>query len=212
MESNWAAENLQVIRTLMERSAIYRRALAPILLLAGGIGTLSAAIGGFAGIESPRGFICYWLAVGMLAVASSFLLLRRQALRDSEPLWSPPTRRVTQALLPALVAGFIYAVIALLKADVSEEKGADVRSLFFLPLSWVVLYGCAIHAAGFFMPRGIRLFGWAFILGGCGLLGLGNPNLPQAVYAHGVMGLFFGVLHLAYGLYLLCTEKRKNEA
>ena len=32
MESNWAAEHLQVIRTLMERSAIYRRALAPIML------------------------------------------------------------------------------------------------------------------------------------------------------------------------------------
>src|SRR6266540_1083328 len=39
MESNWAAENLRVIRTLMERSAVYRRALAPLMLLAGGTGT-----------------------------------------------------------------------------------------------------------------------------------------------------------------------------
>ena len=31
MEPNWAAEHLQVIRTLMERSALYRRALAPIM-------------------------------------------------------------------------------------------------------------------------------------------------------------------------------------
>jgi hypothetical protein len=84
--------------------------------------------------------------------------------------------------------------------------------MFLLPLSWIVLYGCAIHAAGFFMPRGIRLLGWAFILGGCGLLALGIPDLPRAHYAHGVMGFFFGALHLAYGTYLFSTEKRKNAA
>ena len=64
-----------------------------------------------------------------------------------------------------------------------------------------------------FMPRGIKLFGWMFILGGCGLFALGIPELPRRpLYAHGVMGVFFGVLHLAYGIYLSCTEKRKNEA
>ena len=62
------------------------------------------------------------------------------------------------------------------------------------------------------MPRGIKLFGWVFILGGCGLFALGPPDGPRSLYAHGVMGLFFGALQLAYGVYLLCTEKRKNEA
>ena len=33
--TDWAAENLQVIRTLMERSSIYRRALAPLMVVAG---------------------------------------------------------------------------------------------------------------------------------------------------------------------------------
>ena len=55
------------------------------------------------------------------------------------------------------------------------------------------------------------LFGWVFILGGSGLFALGSPDLPRPLYAHGVMGLFFGALHLAYGIYLFCTEKRKNE-
>ena len=43
MDSNWAGEHLQVIRTLMERSAIYRRTLAPIMLLLGILGLLAAA-------------------------------------------------------------------------------------------------------------------------------------------------------------------------
>ena len=45
MESNWAAEQLQTIRTLMERSAVYRRALAPIMLFVGFAGVLTAAVG-----------------------------------------------------------------------------------------------------------------------------------------------------------------------
>jgi len=212
MESNWAADDLRVIRTLMERSAIYRRALAPLMLLAGSLGTLSAVIGWFARIESPRGFVGFWLAVAVLTIAGCFLLLRRQALRDAEPLWSSPTRRVLQALLPALAAGLICSTIALFNLGAAEEKTANIVGLFCLPLGWIVFYGCAVHAAGFFMPRGIKLFGWIFILGGCGLFALGSTDLPRPLYAHGVMGFFFGALHLAYGTYLFSTEKRKNEA
>src|SRR5215831_13830234 len=102
MESNWAAEHLQVIRTLMERSAIYRRALAPIMIFNGVIGIGSAVVGWALKIGSPRGFIGFWAGVGLLAVAGSFLLVRRQALRAAESFWSPPTRRVTQAMLPPL--------------------------------------------------------------------------------------------------------------
>ena len=212
MESDWAAENLRVIRTLMERSAIYRRALAPIMLLAGGVGTAAAITGWRAGVESPRAFVGFWLAVAVVTIGGCFLLLRRQALRDAEPLWSPPTRRVLQALLPALVAGLLCSAIVVVKVASADEKTASLVGLFLLPLSWIVFYGCAVHAAGFFMPRGIKLFGWAFIVGGCGLFALGIPDLPRPLYAHGVMGFFFGGLHLAYGTYLFCAEKRKNEA
>ena len=212
MESHWAAENLRVIRTLMERSAVYRRALAPLMLLAGGVGTAAAIAGWLAGIDSPRAFAGYWLAVALATIAGCFFLLRRQALRDGEPVWSPPTRRVGQALLPALAAGLACSGIALVNLGRADARTADLVGLFCLPLGWTVFYGCAVHAAGFFMPRGIRLFGWMFIVGGCGLFALGIPDLPRPLYAHGVMGLFFGLLHLAYGTYLFCTEKGKNEA
>jgi hypothetical protein len=84
--------------------------------------------------------------------------------------------------------------------------------MLWLPIGWIILYGCALHAAGFFMRRGIKLFGWLFIAGGCGLFALGIPDVPRPLYAHGVMGFFFGALHLAYGTYLCFTEKAKNEA
>src|SRR5688572_14005308 len=105
MDSNWATEHLQTIRTLMERSAIYRRALAPVMLSSGIIGIIGATIPCFTPIRTNRGFSVFWMCVGVVAVAVAYLLVRRQALRDKESFWSPPTRRVTEALLPPFMAG-----------------------------------------------------------------------------------------------------------
>src|SRR5437762_2776085 len=212
METNWAAEHLQVIRTLMERSAVYRRALAPVMILNGALGVIGSMAGLAVEIDSPRSFIVFWVCVAVLGLAGSFFLVRRQALKASEPFWSPPTRRITQALLPPLVAGAIVAAICFWIAPTAPNGIGYVLAQLWLPLGWIVLYGCAFHAAGFFMPRGMRLFGWGFILGGCALFATGIPDhMTRLDFAHGVMGFFFGLLHLAYGTYLYFTEKRRNE-
>ncbi len=210
MEPNWATEHLQVIRTLMERSAIYRRALAPVMTSTGILGIAAALAGALAGFGSPASFAIYWLLVGVGAVASAFILVRKQALKDREPFWSPPTRRVTQALLPPLAAGLMVSLIIILEGRAASAGFSDPNEITRLPAIWVILYGCALHAAGFFMPRGMKMFGWAFVLGGCALLALGFGTNQLQVYGHSVMGFFFGVLHLAYGIYLYFTEPRKN--
>ena len=211
METNQAAEHLQVIRTLMERSALYRRALAPIMTFAGVTGTLAALAGGGLKIDSPRAFIGFWTGVATVALAGSFFLVRRQALKDSEPLWSPPTRRVSQAFVPPLVAGVFLGAVILFLAGSEDTPTARVLSMLWLPLAWVVLYGCALCAAGLFTPHGVRLFGWAFIIGGCGLFAVGIPDrVDRLYYAHGIMGFFFGLMQVAYGIYLYFTEPRGN--
>ena len=212
MESNQAAENLQVIRTLMERSALYRRALAPIMTFNGALGTLAAGVGVMAKLDAPRPFLGYWMIVGLIAISGSFLLVRRQALKESEAFWSPPTRRIAQGLLPPLLAGGALGLVVLVRVAANDPGTASVVAMLWSPLAWAVLYGCALCAAGFFTPRGIKLFGAAFIAGGCGLFALGIPDSVSRLYcAHGIMGFFFGALHLAYGVYLYFTEQRKNE-
>src|SRR2546430_2064303 len=189
METNWAAEHLQVIRTLMERSAVYRRALAPIMLFNGVVGLVAAVVGGVARISGPRNFILYWSGVAVIALAGSLVLVRRQAIKESEPFWSPPTRRVTQALLPPMAAGFFISAFLLFQVESAPNGLGPVLGMLWLPLAWVVLYGCAFHAAGFFMPRGMRLFGWIFIIGGCALFMAGIPDrIERSAYAHGIMG------------------------
>lgn len=212
MDSTWASEHLQVIRTLMERSAVYRRALAPIMTYNGGVGVCAALVGIAAKIDAPRSFILYWACVAAIALIGSFLLVRRQALKDAEAFWSPPTRRVTQAMLPGLVAGLCVSVVLYFEFGSLPAEASQTIGMLWVPELWIVLYGCAIHGAGFFMPRGMKVFGWIFILGGCALFALGIPDrISRADYSHGMMGGFFGCLHFAYGIYLFFTEKRRTE-
>jgi hypothetical protein len=205
MDNNWASEHLQVIRTLMERSALYRRALAPIMTFAGAIGTIAAGIGWLLEIESERGFGGYWFAVGAVGLTGSLLLVRRQALKASEQFWSPPTLRVAVAALPAGVAGVLMGVM-------NAVYGLPSLSLAFL---LAVFYGLALHSAGFFTLRGLRLLGWLFLGVSLPLLVVSPAIIgampavknPGSQWAHLSMGAMFGLLQLAYGIYLYFTER-----
>ena len=202
MDTKWAEENLQTIRTLMERSTIYRRALAPIMLFAGVLGMAAAAAGLFFHLDSMRAFGFLWLGTAAIVVAGAFLIARRQAIKDKEKFWSPPTRRVGQALAPPLFAGMFFGIIFAFVTGL-----ANTVVLTFI---WLLFYGCALHSAGFFMSRGMRLFGWIFVGTACALLCFIPPNVE--VNAHWLMGFFFGVLHLVYGAYLYLTKKKNPRA
>jgi hypothetical protein len=211
MNPNWAEENLQTIRTLMERSALYRRALAPIMTFVGLVGVLAAAAGILFHFNSTTTFEYAWLNTAMLAFVGAFLIARRQAIKDKELFWSPPARRVVQAMLPSWLAGLISALIFQLLAVKRPQL------VWWLPPIWMVLYGLGLYAASFFMPRGIRLFGWVFFLSGLAalvILAIKNAvgAFPPLIYAHGLMGAFFGLGHLAYGTYLYLTEKKNPAA
>lgn len=187
----------------MERSALYRRALAPVTMLTGIVGLAAGAVGWFTQCDSPRRFILFWFAVACVALVGSFVVIRRQALRDKELFWSTPTQRVAQAMLPCLYIGLIAGLVLAFMSEDTDVTWA------LIPV-WMALYGAALHAAGFFMPRGIKLLGWLFIIGGTllllGLAALSEP--PEFRFAHPIMGGIFGGLHLAYGIYLHFTEKK----
>lgn len=203
MNSDWAAEQLRTIRTLMERSALYRRALAPVMSLTGVLGLAAGAVGYAARLEDARHFIGFWGGTACLALALVSLLIRRQAFQASEPFWSLPMRRVTQAaLLPA-----VAAVVLSLYLWLGEPEPESVYELILL---WLLLYGLAVHAAGFFMRRGIRLFGGLMALLSLGLGGYFLWAGPPAAgaQAHLWMGALFGAPHLAYGIYLYFTEQQ----
>lgn len=222
MGTNWAAENLQTIRTLMERSAVYRRALAPIMSFAGILGILAAGAGVLLRIESERSFIGYWLGIAVIGLGGALFLIRRQALKNSEAFWSPPTRRVAMALFPCLTAGLLTGIWFFLLSsqpvlsDPPTGMAEDRTPLLWLSAFWAIFYGCALHAAGFFTLRGLRLLGWIFLIAGVvvlfGTLALHRQDYPTATWqtCHGLMGGLFGLLQLVYGIYLFATGEEQN--
>jgi len=195
----------------MERAAVYRRALAPVMSVTGVIGMGAAFAGWKANIAAPTPFVLYWLGVAFVAVVAGALLIRRQALQQGEPFLSPPTRRVTQAMFPPLLAGLVLGLVTvMLDGSDSDPLEPIYHVNVGLPLIWVILYACAVHAAGFFMKRGIRVFGWVVLILGCIGLMLGRPQTETSLVdlGYGIMGGVFGLLHLVYGIYLFATEKR----
>lgn len=205
MDEREAAEQLQTIRLLMERAALYRRALGPTLVGIGFLG-VAAGVGGFLGWagRDDRQFVVYWVIVAVLAVAWTGFRVRRQAVGAAEPFWTPPTRRVLSAMTPPIVVALIGTVSSLLSSTPPRAES--------LAGVWMTLYGLGLHAAGHFTLRGIRLLGWAFIAGGLFTVlagpGAGTFELRNA---HLVMALTFGIGHLAAGAWLLLVERKRPE-
>jgi len=210
VSDDWVSQHLQTIRTLMERSALYRRALAPTVAAVGI--TVGSLIGIGVGAGGPMGFVVHWLMVAVCALIAALWVVRRQALGAGEAFWSSPTKRVATALMPAFLSGGLVALLGL-------GQLFQVQTVLVLPGLWMLFYGCALHSAGFFTPRGLRLFGWIFLgLGATWLSVYLNITvwLPFGIQdptrnAHALMGVVFGFGHLAYAAYLHLTE-RKNVA
>jgi MFS family permease len=214
METNWAAENLKTIRTLMERSALYRRALAPILILVGGIGVVAAIAGFMLGKSSLRSFYHHWWLVALIVIICALSLVRRQAYKNGEKILSAPTKRIIQAIFPPLLIGWLFGLLLSDWLNDVADMGSIWRSSIALIMVWTLFYGLAIHSASSFLPRSVRFFGWGFILIGIGMMvSFFCGFMPRnGISPYWMMGIIFGLSHLAYGLYLHFTEKRKNEA
>ena len=130
------------------------------MLLAGILGVIAAAIGIHFRLNTVGGFTVLWLGTAALVVAGAFYIARKQAGRDNEFFWSPPTKRVAQALLPPLLAGLLLGILFGL--------GSKVRLIDFialLPFLWSFSLRLRLPArGGIFMPRGVRWYGWLYII------------------------------------------------
>ena len=200
-----ASAQWQTIRTRMERVALYRRALAPCSLLAGTTGVVAALIGWGLAISSLPAFLVLWISTAVLTLTGAFLVIRREAVRNTEPFWTPPTRRVATAFLPSIVAAAAATVL------LPGWMGPAARWVPALLASvWMACYGLGLHAAGFFMPRGIRWLGWIFLAVSVALPSLLDRQAKSGpagfATANAMMGIAFGGIHLAYGLYLRLTQ------
>jgi len=197
-EKDKAAENLEVIRSLMERATVYRTISGPTALF-GGILALVMGLGGDSKLKhllDIRWHYVWYLVLAVIVVFNTVLVFRKSQ-REKKPFWSPGLKAACRAIAPALLVGFIAGQI------LAEE------SLYMATAaSWMCGYGLALMATGSFSPRSIWNLGLAFVV--AGILVAIFPKTEMSLWDNGIMALTFGLFHLIYGGYIVFTEKDRS--
>ncbi|HLJ96679.1 MAG TPA: hypothetical protein VKU02_26135 [Gemmataceae bacterium] len=193
MDARQAARNLEVIRTLMERTCQYQLLTARAGLAAGSLAGAGAIAFFFLDPESAWQFGITWALVffGSLLSATISIILRGR--QRGERVWSRPARAVLLALAPSVFAAMAFSVFFFARGE-----------HLWLPGVWMLCYGQGALATSAYAPSPIRWLGLAVLLLGCLTVWLGTG------WAILMMGLVFGLGHVGLGTALLVSERREN--
>jgi hypothetical protein len=193
MDTRQAARNLELIRTLMERTCQYQLLTARAGLAAGSLAGAGALSFILLNPQNPWGFGVVWALVfagSLLATAVGVVLRSRQR---GERIWSRPCRAVLLALGPSMFAAIAFTVFFFARGE-----------HLWLPGVWMLCYGQGALATSAYAPPPIRWLGLAVLLLGCVTLWLGPA------WAVSMMGLVFGLGHMGLGAALLAAERREK--
>jgi hypothetical protein len=193
MDACQAARNLEVIRTLMERTCQYQLLTARAGLAAGSLAGAGALAFLVLDAANPWQFGLIWALVfaGSLMAATVSIILRGR--QRGERVWSRQARAVLLALAPSVFAALALSVFFFARSE-----------HLWLPGIWMLCYGQGALATSAYAPSPIRWLGLAVLLLGCLTLWLGPA------WAVLLMGLVFGLGHIGLGAALLVAERRET--
>jgi len=193
MDARQAARNLEVIRTLMERTCQYQVLTARAGLVAGILASAGALLFFILDPSDPWAFGGVWGMVFTCSLVVTALSTVSRNRQQGERIWSRPARAVVWALAPSLFAALILSVCLF-----------AWEMHLWLPGMWMLCYGQGALATSTYAPPPIRWLGIAVLLGGTVTLWLG-PS-----WAVIMMGLVFGLGHIGLGTVLLVLERRQS--
>lgn len=197
-----ALEHLRVIRSLLEKSQVYRAISAPAALCGGVLALIAAALTAdvfhlpMNGRMEPRTFLGLWLAILAITTLLNFFLLHREAVSRQQPFFSEGMKMALRSFLPPMLVGGVLGVGLIWFRD-------DVK---LASLVWILCYALALLSTAHFSPRSLVRLGWAFLCSGVALTGVffakGGLGMAQnaATTASIFLGLTFGLLHIAYAV------------
>ena len=196
-ESDYARQQLRVIRSLMERATVYRSISAPTALVGGllsfgGFATAYYAKHGRNHPLSPTEFLIVWLVILALTGLTNIFFIWRGAAQRKEPFLSSGMKCAIMSLAPPFFTALVLTVL--------------IHRPIHLAMLWIALYGMGLLATQHFAPRSLIILGITFFLTGCGLLATWKHLFmpppghfePSALVVSGIMAATFGGYHLAY--------------
>lgn len=202
-----ALEHLRIIRTLMERSHIYRAVSAPAALIGGTLALLvsgygiwqeylrEAVTGGDPGFRGTQ-FLVVWLLLLVLASVINLFLLMRESSGKGQPVITDGLKMALRAVVPPLLTGGVLGICLIVY----------VRQIELAALVWILCYGLALQATVSFAPRSIIHLARAFLVTGQVLtllwFAFGGPGLSiwNGAVASAFLGLTFGLFHVIYAV------------
>jgi hypothetical protein len=197
-----AAEQLRVIRSVMERATIFR-ALSGETALIGGAAALAAA---WLSEDQHSWYWARWWLAGLLGViAFNVFQIYRVKVAHDRPFWSSGLRIALRGALPSLIAGGFIGLIFV--------RGDQVRPAACM---WILHYGLALLAIREFAPKSMVWLGWAFVIFGvsslAGVSGVVDhlSIMMQNLNGSRLMAIAFGGFHLIYGALIVTTARREE--
>lgn len=186
-----ASRDLERIRTLMDRATEYSHLSGVSVLLSGVLGLAGVAACRIAAVDfglpaQARTLGAIWGSVFVLAGVQGVAFSVANARRKVEPAWSPLTRQVVVAMLPAL---FVGAALT--------GYGLETGQLDLLPPCWMLAYGSSLMGLGLFAGPRVRWTALAFLALGAASLFLWKDRGLVTMLAS------FGGLHLVLGAWML---------
>ncbi|MEO7099129.1 MAG: hypothetical protein ABI162_07185 [Luteolibacter sp.] len=199
-----AAEQLRVIRSMMERATIFRALSGETALIGGAV---SMAVAWFSEKRHGWQWAGWWMGgLAVVLLFYAFQLFRMKATHQ-RPFWSSGLRMALRGALPSLISGGFMALLFV-------RSGNDLAAACM----WVVHYGLALLAIREFAPKSMVWLGWAFVVFGVGSLASVTDvvHVDQQWLMHlnssRVMAIAFGGFHLIYGGLIVTTGTREEAA
>lgn len=197
-----AAEQLRVIRSVMERATIFR-ALSGETALIGGAAALAAAW--LSEGEHSWYWARWWLAGLLGVIAFNVFQIYRVKVAHDRPFWSSGLRIALRGALPSLIAGGFLGLI-FVRSD--QDRPAACM--------WILHYGLALLAIREFAPKSMVWLGWAFVIFGvsslAGVSGVVDhfTFMMRNLNGSHLMAIAFGGFHLIYGALIVTTARREE--
>jgi len=215
-----ASENLQIIRSLMERSTIYRAISAPTAFV-GGVASILMGVWGENIIQNltsntplrPYSFFIAWGLVFALTVGTHLFQLYRDSLQNGESIFSSRHFHAFKCMFPSIFTAGVISVLGIIivgTSDVSSNAFDEIQ--IYLTLLWTFFYGMALLSTQTFAPKSIQILGWTFFVASFleALFLMLFPQLdtsePQKFIAPSIMALTFGLFHVIYAITVKITE------
>src|SRR5262249_12322377 len=160
MDAQQAARNLELIRTLMERTTQYQLLTARAGLAAGCLAGLGALAFFLLEAANPWHFGTIWAVVFAGSLLATTIGTVTRGYQNGERVWSRQARAVLLALAPAMVAALVLSVFFFARGD-----------HLWLPGVWMLCYGQGALATAAYAPTPIRSLGvTTLLLGGITLV------------------------------------------